>query len=55
MIEKHGDSEIKVWKENGKLYMQLPGGSDIQHYDGRYGNLDDLEEGIDKIFPILKD
>ena len=55
MMEKYGNSETRVWRENDKLMMQLPGGDTILPYDERFGNLDALPEGVDRFFPVLKD
>ena len=46
MIEKHGDSEVKVkWNDSRTLLiMQLPNHDNWQEYDGRFGDLSGLNE-----------
>lgn len=52
-MEKSAEFQIKVFKQDGKLLMRLPGGEEIP-YDHRFGNLesDIRKEGDYRIFPV---
>jgi len=51
-MEKTGDYEIHVYKQNGILLMRLPGGQTVP-YDGRFG-YPPLNEGDSFIQPIME-
>jgi hypothetical protein len=53
MIEKTGEYQIKVFRENGKLLMRLPNNGVIS-YDNRFGSLEETItiEGDYQIFPL---
>lgn len=51
-MEKSAEFQIKVFKQDGKLLMRLPGGKELV-YDDRFGNLESIIlEGDYKIFPL---
>lgn len=52
-MEKSAEFQIKVFKQDGKLLMRLPGGEEIP-YDFRFGELDKdiYREGAYRIFPV---
>lgn len=52
-MEKSAEFQIKVFKQDGKLLMRLPGGEEIP-YDYRFDNLEinDMKEGDYQIFPV---
>jgi hypothetical protein len=52
-MEKSAEFQIRVFKQDGKLLMRLPGGKEIP-YDNRFGNLQSTitTEGDYRIFPL---
>ena len=49
-MEKTGDYEINVYKQEGILLMRLPGGQTVP-YDGRFG-YPPLNEGESFVKPV---
>lgn len=50
-MEKTGDYEIQVFKQDGKLMMRLPGGQ-VVPYDHRFPDPPPLSEGDSIIKPL---